>query len=191
MNMNKTVSRWLGVLFVCVFILGPLGIGRIGVTDVSALPLAKTNQNNSKDKKSDQDKSEGKQESKCTKDKTCKPGCANSCPMSKKTQSTGASAEQDTTVKLCGHCSEIKGSARCCAMDAEICPKCGLHKGSPGCCKITKGDKDVFLCPKYGEIKGSAKCCARDAEICPKCGLHKGSPGCCKIKKEASEKKEI
>lgn len=84
-----------------------------------------------------------------------------------------------TTVTLCGHCGEIKGSDKCCVADAPKCDKCGLIKGSPGCCKITT---DTEICTKCGEIAGSEKCCKTNIEICSKCGLHKGSPGCCKLK---------
>jgi len=85
---------------------------------------------------------------------------------------------------VCQKCGEIKGSEKCCKIDAEKCPKCGLNKGSIGCCKAlepAEGEKDIVLCAKCGEVKGTYKCCKVDAVKCPKCGLNEGSPGCCKL----------
>lgn len=83
---------------------------------------------------------------------------------------------------LCTKCGEIKGTAKCCALNAEKCSKCNLSKGSPGCCNIQKGSKEkIILCPSCGETKGSWKCCAKNGRKCSKCGLFEGSPGCCKL----------
>ena len=85
---------------------------------------------------------------------------------------------------VCQKCGDIKGSEKCCKVDAVKCPKCGLNEGSIGCCKALKpaeGEKDIVLCAECGEVKGTDKCCKVDAVKCPKCGLTKGSPGCCKI----------
>ena len=96
---------------------------------------------------------------------------------------------------VCGKCGELKGTEKCCKVDAEKCSKCNLNKGSVGCCKDLKpaeGEKDIVLCAKCGEVKGTEVCCNKEAVKCSKCGMAKGSPGCCKIKPaccEAAEKK--
>ena len=99
-------------------------------------------------------------------------GCC--CPCKK----CKAHAAAVVPLTLCGKCGEIKGSAKCCQMNAVKCEKCGLNKGSPGCCSAMTPGTDAKLCPKCGEICGSSKCCQPGAAKCEKCGLDKGSPGC-------------
>ena len=90
-------------------------------------------------------------------------------------------------VALCSNCGEIKGTMKCCSVDAVTCAYCSLAKGSPGCCRMEKGTSEkVALCTKCGQFKGTAICCQKGAATCSKCGLVKGAPGCCKIPASSS-----
>jgi len=83
---------------------------------------------------------------------------------------------------LCGKCGEAKGSAACCAADAEVCA-CGKHKGSALCCVELSADaagKDI--CKSCGHVAEADHTCDASCEKCAECGLHKGSPACCKLK---------
>ncbi len=105
---------------------------------------------------------------------------------------------------VCQKCGELKGSEKCCKVDAQKCPKCGLNKGSIGCCrdlKPAKSEKEVYTCSMHPQIKTSkpGKCplCKmkltlaegeKEVVLCAKCGQVKGSENCCKIGAEKCEK---